>query len=114
MTTKNEKYIRTIQFSGGKKIGECGVSSFSAKWKEREYKKILLGNKTPPPDNEGLDLTTDEGKTKLAARKENDKAYHDLVLANQTKVAFKIIDKSISSDFPNRDALTAWKNLKDK
>ena len=81
---------------------------------KREYKGILLGTVKPHKDRDILDTTTDVGKAKLAARKENDNAYHDLVLANQTKVAFNIVDKSVSADLPDGDAFSAWESLKAK
>ena len=114
MSTTNEKSIRTIQFSGKTKDWRMWSKQFLALSGKREYKDILLGTASPTPDIDVLDLSTDAGKTKLAARKANDNAYHDLILANQTKVAFNIIDKSISTDLPNGYAFADWKNLTNK
>ena len=114
MSATNERSIRTIQFSGKTKDWRMWSKKFLALSGKREYKDILLGTVSPPPDSDVLDLSTDAGKAKLAARKANDNAYHDLILANQTKVAFNIIDKSISTDLPNGDAFAAWKNLTSK
>ena len=114
MSATNERSIRTIQFSGKTKDWRMWSKQFLALSGKREYKDILLGTVSPPPDSDVLDLSTDAGKAKLAARKANDNAYHDLILANQTKVAFNIIDKSISTDLPNGYAFAAWKNLTSK
>ena len=112
MSITNEKSIRTIQFSGKTKDWKMWSKKFLALSGKREYKAILSGTTKPPSDSEILDLSTDAGKTKLAARKANDNAYHDLVLANQTKIAFNIVDKSVSTYLPGEDAFMAWENLK--
>ena len=114
MSATNEKSIRTIQFSGKTKDWRMWSKQFLALSGKREYKGILLGTVKPPKDSDILDTTTDDGKAKLTARKANDNAYHDLVLANQTKVAFNIVDKSVSADLPDGDAFSAWESLKAK
>ena len=47
----------------------------------------------------------------MAARKANESAYQDLILANQHEVAFNIVDKSVSADLPDGDAAKAWNEL---
>ena len=84
---------------------------FLAVSSKRDYKDVLLGNKAVPAESDTLDPATVDGKEKLAARKANDNAYHDLILANQHPVAFNIVDKSVSSDLPNGNAAMAWKSL---
>ena len=75
----------------------------------RDYSDILDGSVTVPPDADVLDTTKD--KDKLLARKANQNAYQDLVLANKDPVAFNIIDKSITKDHPKGNARLAWLSL---
>ena len=81
---------------------------------KRDYKDVLEGNTSIPAKSETLDITTDAGKAKMAARKANDNAYHDLILSNKHLVAFNIVDKSVTNDLPDGDAALAWKDLKKK
>ena len=67
---------------------------------KRDYKDVLTGITKVPKASDTLDLSTDEGKKKMQARKANDMAYHDLILANEQPVAFNIVDKAVTTDYP--------------
>ena len=114
MSTNNEKSIRVIQFSGKKKDWRMWQKQFLAISSKREYKDILTGKTPVPPHNESIDISTGEGKTKMKARKANDHAYHDLILANEQPVPFNIVDKAVTADLPDGDAAKAWKDLSKK
>ena len=110
----NEKSIRIVQLSGKKKEWRMWSKQFLAVAGKRDYKEIIEGTELVPKKSDTLDLSTDEGKKKMRARKANDNAYHDLVLANQNPVAFNLVDKAISTDLPDGDAKMAWDSLKKK
>ena len=110
----NEKSIRIVPFSGNKKDWRMWSKQFLAVSGKRDYKDVLEGKTSIPAKSETLDITTDAGKAKMAARKANDNAYHDLILSNKHLVAFNIVDKSVISDLPDGDAALAWKDLKKK
>ena len=74
----------------------------------------MTGKIKVPAKSDVLDPTKEADKKKLKARKANDSAYHDLVLANQTAVAFNLIDNAVSTDLPDGDAAKAWKALNKK
>ena len=90
------------------------MKQFLAVSSKRDYKDILLGNVTAPKASDILDETTTDGKEKLKARKANDNAYHDLILANEEPVPFNIVDKSVTTDLPDGDARVAWLALSKK
>ena len=111
MSSNNERSIRVVPFSGKKKDWRMWQKQFLAVAGKREYKDVLKGTTKVPPHDAVLDLTVDADKLKSAARKANDNAYHDLVLANSQPVPFNIVDKAISKDLPDGDAAAAWAAL---
>ena len=114
MSNLSEKSIRVVTFSGKKKDWRMWSRQFLAIAGKREYKDVLTGKMKVPAKTDVLDPTKDADKKKLKARKANDSAYHDLVLANQTAVAFNLIDNAVSTDLPDGDAAKAWKALNKK
>ena len=83
MSTTNEKSIRIVQFSGKKKDWRMWRKQFLAVSGKRDYKDVLTGITKVPKASDILDPKTDDGKKKIQARKANDMAYHDLILANE-------------------------------
>ena len=111
MSTTNEKSIRIVQFSGKKKDWRMWRKQFLAVSGKREYKDVLTGIVKVPKASDILDPSKDDDKKKIQARKANDMAYHDLILANEQPVAFNIVDKAVTIDLPNGDAAKAWADL---
>lgn len=83
---------------------------FGGEWKI-DYKNVLTGKTPVPAANKVLDVTKADKKFEMVARKANDNAYHDLILANQEAVPFNIIDKATTKNLPNKDSAAAWTAL---
>ena len=77
----------------------------------RGYCDVLLGKTVAPPQDEVLDESALNDKMKLKGRKENDKAYNDLILACSSEIGFAIVDELVTKELPDGDAELAWKEL---
>ena len=59
----------------------------------RGYRDVLLGKTEVPPQDEVLDENAPNEKAKVKGRKENDKAYNNLILACSSEIEFEIVDE---------------------
>ena len=75
---------------------------------------MLTGKERVPEESELLDLTTDKRKSKMKAKKANQYAYTDLILACHGDLLFKIVANAVTDDLSGGDACLAQKNLKKK
>ena len=92
------KTIRVIPFSREEEDWNRWSKTFLSMAVFRGYLEVLN------PTNEKVLANTDK----------NINAYSDLMLACQDDVTFRIIEESVSMDFPDGDARLAWKNLLNK
>ena len=111
---EGDKAIRVIPFDGKKEHWHMWSKKFLAKAIVKKYKQVLLGEVTPPPSSEVLNLTTDEGKAKMKIKNANELAYNDLLLSCTDEVTFGYVDEACTDDLPDGDAALAWKNLLNK
>ena len=63
------------------------------------------------PQDELLDKITHNNKAKLKGRKENDKAYNDLILVYCGEIGFVIVDELMTKELPDVDAEFVWSEL---
>ena len=61
-----------------------------------------------------INTSNNVGKAQLQAREDKKSAYHDLILANPSKAAFNLIDKSVMTNLLDGSAHMAWKKLSAK
>ena len=81
---------------------------------KKGYKNVLVGKTIISAVLYVIDTSKDAGKAQVNAREDNNNAYHDLILSDENKIAFKIIDKAITTGLPDGDASLAWKRLSSK
>ena len=81
---------------------------------KKKYKEVITGKMVVSDISTILDISNDADNLLLKAREYNDSAYHDLILTNQNKVAFNIIDKVVTKELPDGDAGLAWRKLSAK
>ena len=111
--------LKLITFSGKKRDWDAWEEKFLAKAKRKGYKELLQGKLTIPVDSDVLDSDDDEDKEKIEIQEKNELAYGELILSMDTresagKVAFNIVRRSKSKDYPDGNAEVAWKGLKRK
>ena len=125
MSEIKEENIKVITFSGRKSDWTAWEEKFMARAKRRGYKKLLqdklgAGVKIPTEtEADLLDPTVDEDKAALKIVEANELAYSDLVLAvdtsrSQGRVVMNLIRNSKTKDYPDGNALVAWKSLRRK
>ena len=108
------KSIRILPFDDKVKDFRKWHLKFKAAAELKGYADVLVGKETVPIDSEDLDISTDEGKEKMKARKANQRAYTDLILACHGDLSFKVVANAVTNDLSNGDACLAWKNLKNQ
>ena len=87
---------------------------FPAMSGKKKYKDIFTRKTAVPSATTVINISTNAGKAQLKAREDNKSAYHNLILENPNKVAFNLIDKSVTTDLPDGSAPMAWKKLSAK
>ena len=70
----------------------------------RGYWDVLLTKMIVPPQDEELNENSPNNKIKLKRRKENKKAYNDLIQVCSGQIGFEIIDELVTKDLPDGDA----------
>ena len=110
----NEKTIWIVQFLGKRLDWRMWSKKFLAMSGKKQYKDVLTRRTVVPAATAVIDISNDAGKDELKAREANEEAYHDLILANPNKVAFNLIDKSLTTELPDSSAPLVWKKLSAK
>ena len=77
----------------------------------KKYHGVLMGQVAIPNESEEVSATN---LMLSNARKWNETAYVDMMLACQEEVAFGLVEQGVSDDLPSGDARKAWMNLYDK
>ena len=82
MSDERETDYAKIRFSGRKQDWPIWSTQFLALAQLKKFKRALLGQETPPAEDEDLDEDSSDGeiKKKLRARAANEKAYSALTL----------------------------------
>ena len=106
-----EKAIWIIPFSGKHEEWRMWSRKFLARAKTKKFKDVLLGDVEVPDHDQDIDVSTNEGKLKMAARVANDNAYNELLLSCTDEVSFGAVDEAVTSVLPDGDAAKAWANL---
>jgi hypothetical protein len=114
--------IKITPFNGKKSEWSPWEEKYLARAKHKGLKSILQGEKTIPTASQVLTPgdDTDPKDNELIKTKElNESAYCDLVLSIDTstsygRVAFNIVKRSKTSEFPDGNAAVAWQGLKKK
>ncbi len=122
MTTKTTETYGSLKvplFSGKKSDWDAWEEKFLARAKRKSFKAVLLGKEKIPTDVEVLDPTKDADKIKIDIKEKNEIAYGELILMMDTeksagRVAFNIVKRSKTTDYPDGNADVAWKGLKRK
>ena len=105
------KSIKIVEFNDKESEYRMWARKFMSVATTRGYRDVLLGKTVVPPQDEVLDESAPSDKIKLKGRKENDKAYNDLILACSGEIGFAIVDESVTKDLPDGDAELAWREL---
>ena len=89
---KDTDYTK-LRFSGKKEDWPRWSTQFLALAQLKRFKKSLLGQETPPNEEEELDEESSDSKIqqKLKARTANDKAYCALTLTCSAAKSFRIV-----------------------
>jgi hypothetical protein len=109
-----------VIYNGKKKDFSSWEEKWLAKAKRKGYKEVVLGSLPIAKNSDLMEGDTEEEKEeKLKIRELNEFAYSDLILSMDTdkaggKVAFNIVKRSKSKDYPDGNASTAWEGLKRK
>ena len=90
------KSIKIVEFNDKESEYRMWARKFISVATTRGYRDVLLGKTVVPPQDEILDENTPSDKVKLKGRKENDKAYNDLILACSGEIGFAIVDESVT------------------
>ena len=105
------KSINIVEFNDKEKEYRMWARNFMSVAATRGYWNILLEKTVMPSQDEALDENAPNNKTKLKGRKENDKAYNDLILVCSGEIGFAIVDESVTKKLPDGDAELAWCEL---
>ena len=108
-TTEKANWI--ISFSGKHEEWRMWSRKSLARAKTKKFKDVLLGNVEVPDYDQFIDVSTDEGKLKMAARVANDNAFNELQLSCADEVSFGAVDEAVTNMLPDGDAAKAWANL---
>ena len=108
------KTIRIIDFKDDRDKFRMWSKKFLSLAGLRKYRDVLMGETEVPKHDLVLDETDDAQKKMIEARKANNNAYNDLVLACSGDIGFAIVDEATSIDLPDGDARLAWINLEKK
>jgi hypothetical protein len=109
-----------VIYNGKKKDFAAWEEKWLVKAKRKGYKEVLLGT-VPIADH--FDLMADDDnaakEVKMNIRELNEFAYSDLILSMDTdksggKVAFNIVKRSKTREYPDGNAAVAWQGLKRK
>jgi len=79
--------------------------------KTKEFKDVLLGTVEVPDYGQDIDVSTDEGKLKMAARVANNNACNKPLLSCADEASFGTVDEAVTNVLPDGDAAKAWANL---
>ena len=107
------KAIRILPFDDKVKDFRKWHLKFKAVAELKGYADVLVGKETVPNESEVIDISTDDGKAKQKARKANQRAYTDLILACHGDLSFKIVANAVTDELSGGEACLAWKNLND-
>jgi len=112
MAEEAEKAIRIIAFNGKATNWPIWSGKFLARSQRKGYKGILQGTEKRPTET-GAKLTKKQYDTL------NELAYEDLILSidgntDAGRVAFGVINNARSTEYPEGDAMLAWKRLVSK
>ena len=108
------KTIRIIDFKDDRDEFRMWSKKFLSLAGLRKYRNVLMGETEVPKHDLVLDETDAVQKKLIEARKANNNAYNDLVLACSGDIGFAIVDEATSEDLPDGDARLAWINLEKK
>ena len=106
-----EVNLKYLQFDGKKENWSMWSKKFLAKAKKKGYKKITLGDETIPADSETLDKSKSVDKIQLMIQKLNNKAYEDLTLAMNNRIAHTKVSSAKTTELQDGDSSLAWSNL---
>ena len=106
------KSIKIIEFNDKESEYRMSARKFMSVATTRGYCDVLLGKTVVPPQDEVLDVNTPSDKIKFKGRKENEKAYNDLILACSGEIGFAIVDESVTKELPDGDSELAWNELR--
>ena len=105
MTTSNSNVASIVIFNGEHKNWKAWSMKFMAKATLNGYKDILVG-KTVPPEAK---VTQDQDE--LRARKQNEQAYCELMLAMTNQRFLDAIIEAQTTDFPSGEGREAWRRI---
>ena len=111
MTEEKIKYL--IPFHGKSDKWRDWKTKFVAQATMLGFREILLGSVTAPEDSKALDPDDASDKKELKARRDNERAYSQLVMSCHG-AAMGIVEAATTKDHPYGDAHLAWENLKKK
>ena len=120
--TRSEYYSSksVVSYNGKKKDFAAWEEKWLAKAKRKGYKEVVLGT-VPIADHFDLMADDDDAakEVKMNIRELNEFAYSDLILSMDTdksggKVAFNIVKRSKTREYPDGNAAVAWQGLKRK
>jgi hypothetical protein len=114
--------IKVIPFNGKRNEWAPWEEKYLARAKHKGIKPVLLGQQDIPKASDVLKeatITERNDQDKIDIREANEIAYSDLVLSIETstsagRVAFNIVKRSKTSDYPDGNAAIAWQGLKRK
>lgn len=109
----SETTVKVISFSGEKSDWRMWSKRFTALATAKGYKDVLLGLETVPSESTTINTSTDNEKQLQRAKKANEKAYADLLLACTDPSSFRVIEAACTTDLPSGSANEAWKGLID-
>ena len=113
MSNEVERTIKIVPFTK-KSIWTVWSRQFLARAHLKGYKGILDGTIKVPGKGDRIDITSETGRKRLEARKQNINAYNELILSFDDMVNFNLVNKAVNAELPDGDAFLAWKNLKSK
>ena len=109
-----------VSYNGKKKDFATWEEKWLAKAKRKGYKEVVLGT-VPIADHFDLMADDDDAakEVKMNIRELNEFAYSDLILSMDTdksggKVAFNIVKRSKTREYPDGNVAVAWQGLKRK
>jgi len=119
MSDNDDCAIQVIIFNGEPEEWNYWEEKFLVRASKKGFKDVLTRVIQVPDNSKALDLTTEEGKKKNEAKKQNTLAFEELILLIDTskdkgKIAFQIVKNSKTAEKKGRDAALTWKQLKEK
>ena len=113
-----EKSIRIIEFMGKKADWRIWSRKFLARANRKGYKDVIVGKEYIPTLSEyneavALESQTEDSESTIAAYKNNELAYEDLLLSisgdsKTGKIAFNLVDNCTTHDSPDGNSKLAW------